>query len=684
MKTYSKLLASLFAMLLVVSIGACSDDDDVAAVYNPSTDEFNINRTETGVTFDQEAVILGVNGEDAKNVAISLIYLLPNINTEVTDNTKLLVVPELAEVYQKDIMKVYDNGGVIAVTDPSQTQLKQWFDLFNWDAGIVPDNVDDALMFSFGKGFHCCLVYGPDNKAVLLDSLSDDELLAKDTEDVSTKASAPTGNVVTQEEIPTRAEVESSSDDTEYIWIDFQNPKYPEVYNYLTPWVEALNNDFSNTGITDDEAQQVKQQFLQKTTRTSDSDKLQDVSQIFARYPYTVIAPFTANAEVRWLAGDSDPDIIKGTGAVTLCFNIYQIHCYQDQPGAGDYYLVNMTAGLASADMYKGKWWNQHSGTYVRVCGLYAKDFQVACIPYHQKKDGSNPRPYSADEVEVVGTPKPLTTVGQTRYDDSFTFSLDASLSVSGGKSMMMNKYVMVEPKISLGWEWTETTVRNISDTDIRNISGGTVIAGTIAWALAWKMQFNNLPEFDWGERRGFNEGNSLAYRSTNYLHANWVWHLENVSDDSTEDPIAIRVQTAATYGAQSFITTYADHEERTFRYGCTDQIINLKPFSRDKCGTITLENNFDKEAIMNVKVYKQEKQNNTYVDGDLVWSTNNTLKTGKKVTTPALKIADTYTVYLTTNDGKKYKYSNHPTLTIELGLDNVVYSKTDFSEVQQ
>ncbi len=683
MKTYRNLLTNLIAMLLVISICACSDDDDVV-MANPSTDDFNINRTETGVTFDQEAVILGVNGADAKNVAISLIYLLPNINSEVTDNTKLLVLPELAEEYQKDIMKVYDNGGVIAVTDPSQDQLKQWFDVFNWDAGIVPDNVDNALMFSFGKGFHCCLVYGPDNKAVLVDSLSDDELLAKDTEDVSTKTTPYIGNVVTREELPTKAEVEGSAADTEYVWIDFQNPKYPEVYNYLIPWVETLNNDFSNTGITDDEAQQVKQQFLQKTTRSDDSDKLQNVSEIFARYPYTVIAPFTANAQVRWLAGNSDPDVIKGTGAVTLCFNIYQIHCYEDQPGAGDYYLVNMTAGLASADMYKGKWWNQHSGTYVRICGLYAKDFQVACIPYHQKKDASsNPKPYSADEVEVVGTPKPLTTSGQTRYDDSFTFSLDASLSVSGGVSMMMVPYVMVEPKLSLGWEWTETTVRNISDTDIRNISGATQVNGITTWALAWKMEFNNLPEFDWWERRGFNEGNSLTYRSTNYLHANWVWHQKDVPDNSTQDPIAIRVQTAATYGAQSFITTYADHEERIFQYGCTDQIINLKPFSRDRCGTITLENDFDKEAILSMKVYKQVKQpDNTYADGELVWSTNNTLKTGKKVIVPALKIADKYTVYLTTNDGKTYKYSSHPSLTIELGLDNVIYGKTDFSEV--
>ena len=657
MKTSMNFLTKLFATLFVFSMWACSDDDDDIIVSTPSSVDFNINRSTPNVTFDKEAVVMGVNGDDALNVAISLCYLIPNFTAEVTENTKLLIVPELSQEYEKEITTVYNNGGVIAVTDPSQDQLTKWFDANDWESGIVPANVDDALIFSFSNGFHCCLVYGPDDKNVIVDTTADNDTVEQES---STNA-------------------DTSDDGVEYIWIDFQNPQYPEVYNYLSPWIDVVNKDFEKAGITEDEAESVKQQFLQ--TRADDSSQMLDVSQVFARYPYSIIAPFTANAMVRWLAGNSNPDVIKGTGAVTVSFNIYQIHCYEDQPGAGDYYLVNMTAGLASADMYKGKWWNQHSGTYVRICGLYAKEFAVVCMPYHQPSKTVMLAPYSSKDVELLETPKPLTTVGKTQYDDSFTFGVDASLSVSGGTNVLLTPYFEVKPSISLGWKWTESTVRGISDTDIRNISGATTVNGTTVSTVGWRMLFNNLPQFQWSQDYGFNEGNSLTYRSTNYLHANWVWHQKDVKDDSTEDPITIRVQTEATYGAMSFISTESDLQEKTFRYGCIDHYINLKPFSRDRCGTITLENNFtDKTAITEIEIYKKKSDGS---DGDLVWSTDNTLKPTKKVTTPALRVADKYIVYFTTNTGKKYKYSTYPALTIELGMANNIYSKVNFTEVK-
>ena len=683
MKTYKTLLIKLFAVLFVASICACSDDDNDAVSTTPSSGDFNINRAETGVTFDQEAAILGITGDDAMNVAISLMYLIPNFSQNVTDSTKLLIVPELSKLFEEQITKVYNNGGVVAVTDPSQEQLTKWFNAYHWDAGIVPGNVDDALLFSFGKGFHCCLVYGPDKENVVIDSEDIENMSDKDSEDFIYKDFSTEG-VVTAEEKSTKADVEETDDDdVEYVWIDFQNPKYPEVYNYLSSWIDVVNSDFSKVGLPEDEAQQVKQQFLQKVNRADNGGtQMQDVSEIFARYPYSIVAPFTAEATVRQLAGGSDPDVIKGTGAVTLSFNIYQIHCYADKPGAGDYYLVNMTAGLASADMYKGKWWNQHSGTYVRMCGFYAKEFQVECSPCHQFKGGTltasseQPVPYSSDEVETLETPKPVTTVGQTQYDDSFTFSVDASVSVSGGVNVMMAPYFEVNPKLSFGWNWSEQTIRSVSDTDISNISGAYVMNGDVVSKVGWKLSFNNLPEFDWWESRGFNEGSSLTYRSTNYLHANWVWHQKDVADDSTQDPIAIHVKVKPTYGVQSFISTYADWEEREYNFGSVNQVINLRPFIRDKCAVINLKNDLT-ENVIGVEVWQKGDKDH------LVWNYKTTLKPDQKVTTAALKVDATYNIYVTTKsstgDKKKYQCLNR---RIEFDSDNNMNTSINFEPV--
>lgn len=676
MKMNKNLLSKLFVVLFGCSLCACSDDDDNITDKTPTAAEFNINRAVYNTTFDQEAVILGVNGDDAKNVAISLIYLLPNFNIEVTDSTKLLIVPELSKEYEKEISKVYNNGGIVAVTAPTQDQLTRWFDAYHWDSGIVPGNVDDALLFSFSKGYHCCLVYGPDSKNVIVDSEAIENMPDKDSEDFIYKDFSTEGAA-----IDSTAHSETGSDDADnVIWIDFQNPKYPEVYTYLSSWLDVVNNDINKVGLTKNESEEVKEQLLSLTRANGNDDsEALDVSEIFARYPYSIVAPFTARGVVRWLAGDSDPDIIKGTGAVTVSFNVYQIHCYEDQPSGGDYYLVNMTAGLASADMYKGKWWNQHGGSYVRICGFYAKSFEVECTPYHSTNSGWL-IPYSSSEVEVLETPKPLTTVGKTQYEDSFTFGVTASISVSGGSSVVLTPYFQVDPKLSFGWQWSEQSVRTISDTDISNISGGSIVNGTTVSKVGWKMTFNNLPEYDWGEDYGFDEGTSLTYRSTNYLHANWVWYQKDVKDDSNQDPIAIHVQVKPTFGALSFITTDVSLHENLFNFGCVDQYINLKPFSRDRCGVINLKNDFtDNTAITDIQIYRA---NSDATDGDLAWSTENTLKAGKTVTTPALKVADRYNIYFSTNTGKRYKYTTYPSLEIEIGMENTINSNINFTEV--
>lgn len=663
MKTNKTLLIKLLAILFTASICACSDDDN-ATVSAPTSNDYSINRAETGITFNKETAIIGISGSDAKNVAISLMYLIPDFSQTVTDSTKLLIVPALSSLYEKEITQVYNNGGIVAVTSPTQEQLDKWFEAYNWDAGMVPGNVDDALLFSFGKGFHCCLVYGPDSEGVIVDS-EDDKTTQEETTDKSTEPDA---------------EITSGDDNVEYIWLDFENPKYPEVYNYLSSWVDVMNKDFEKISKTADEAK-----MLQSATRADNGGdaQLQDVSEIFGRYSYSIVAPFTAEATVRQLAGGSDPDQIKGTGAVTLNFNIYQIHCYAKEPGAGDYYLVNMTAGLASSDMYKGKWWNQHGGTYVRMSGFYAKEFQVECTPCHQftgtLTEENQPEPYSSDDVETLGTPKPVTTVGKTQYDDSFTFSIDASVAVSGGVNLMMTPYFEVSPKLSFGWKWSEQSIRDVSDTDISNISGADFLKQKIVSKVGWKLNFNNTPYYEWfGNDYGINEGSSLAYRSTNYLHANWVWHQKNVADDSSQDPIAIRVKVKPTYGAQSFITTYADWEERLYNFGSTDLVINLRPFIRDKCAVINLTNDLD-ENIIGIEVWQKGTKDH------LVWNYKTTLKHEQKVTTCALKVDAAYDIYVTTKSStgerKKYQCLNRK---IEFGSDNNMHMSVNFNSVSE
>lgn len=673
MKKKKVFLAKMFAILLGCGLVACSDDDNKEnAANNPTPDDFNINSAETGVTFDQEAVIRGVSGDNASEMLVSLIYMFNNVKANVTDSTKLLIVPELSSKYEKDITTVYENGGIIGVTNPSQAQISTWFEKVGWDNGFMPSEVDDALMFSFGNGFHCCVVYDPDNDDVAVDSADVANMLDKDSEGFIFKSLLEAQAAVVAEDV-----ANDDGTNRKDTWTDYDSSMYPDVYTYLSAWVETVNKSLSERNVAKAEDTTRVEQFLaQVETRANSGTSNNDVSQLFSKYNYSVVLPFSANEEIRHVAL-SDPDRIQGEGAVSLNLNIYQIHCYEGAPGAGDYYLINLSAGLASDKMYRGKWVNTHGGVHTRLCGYFAKSFTVDCIPWNKNTNA----PYYSDEVETIGAPSPETTVGETVYTTGSSVSLNTTLSLSLGYNLDKDKgYGNGGGTVSAGWSWTDKKSRTISDTDISNLSGYYVINGQPQpiCRVGWKMQFNNLPYFQWSQTCGINEGSSQTYRSTNYLESSWVWYKKNVSDGSTENPISVKIRTQSNYGTLSFFTTKADLKEISFnKFGNFDYVFDLKPFSRDKCGVLNIENDFeDGTTITAVRIYYLK--NGTL--GDLAWSTKNNIVPGKSVSSAALKISEPYMIYLDTNTGKRYIYRKEKGKNIEFGLDNTVYSSIDFN----
>lgn len=215
-----------------------------------------------------------------------------------------------------------------------------------------------------------------------------------------------------------------------------------DVYTRLAGWVKDLND-----------YRQVRQ------GNASDEENL---DRYFKSFHYSRTYPYTCEVKVRKLAL-SKPDVIKGNGSVTVSFDIFQVHCYEGQPGAGDYYIVEMSASVNNHDMYKGKWRNKHGGTYVRICGLYGKSFSVECIPcrytFTQKDGKRNYEDLSNDVINftAAGTPSPQTAIGQVSYTSSHTKGVDASISVSGGKDVK-GAHGDVQGSIAGNWSWTTSS----------------------------------------------------------------------------------------------------------------------------------------------------------------------------------------------------------------------------------
>ena len=644
--------------MLALSFHACSDNEQFDAPSAPAMEENHIHSADTGVKFTSEAVVLGVSGNQSGEITTALDQLLTNVSSTITDKTQLLIVPNLSDRYKKDINTVYNNGGIVAVTNPNDAELDNWFKANNWDNKMLSNGAKGAIMFSFAKDYHYCITTSPDNAGLLIDQ---------------------------QDEEAMPDQINKDGDATEE-FADYQDHSRNEMYTYLSSWVQIMNRDIQERNKLNQRDNNVLAAFHSQMTRAKEDETKTDISKIFNRISYSTCANFSGRLVVRKLPG-SNPDYIDGSGSVGITLDIYQIHCYKGENpnNAGDYYLINMHGFLASSNMYIGKKRNRHGGCYVRYCGMYAKSLKTEFIPWNENTN----KPYSTTDVILRGKPTPESTNGHTSYTTSSSFSLNTELSVSGSIGKEDGKAKMgigAEAKIGAGWTWSESETRSISDMDIVNAYSTTNPYDTIPTSkVGYNLVFNNLPRFRWSQQYGIDEGNAQMFRSTAWFSGSWVWQKLNVADDSEERPIGIKVRTSATYGALSFVTTSADLKEfTTDQFGYLDKTIHLKPFCRMRCGAIVFNNNFKDEngAIKSVEVYEIGKDENNNYKETKVWGDNGTLMPGKSITTGALPITKKYMIYFTTTSGKKYKYTTYPQKNVKQEIGNDVFASIDFSPV--
>lgn len=367
----------------------------------------------------------------------------------------------------------------------------------------------------------------------------------------------------------------------------------------------------------------------------------------------------------------SDPDVFNGYFTVSASYDIYMVHVYEGEPGAGDYYGVKMTASIASANMWKGKGWNKHGGTYVRWCGAYCKNFIVEShlISKYSDDDASWTEDTSDHIMFPAGaTPSPLTTNGSTTVEDKNSFSLKLSQSI-GGSVAKKGNMGKLDFGFSEGWEWSHSEKREIHDVDVVNEKKN----GN--WAR-WRMQFNNLPKFQWSEDRGFNINNNQAARGTMEIHTSWMWYDKNGKDNEDREPYTICTWLMGEYGIQSFVTTGADLEETVM----TDSrrfITRLPKMVNTTAGRLKIVNNMpDGITISNIKVIT--------TDGNLASEFEYTVPNGGE---QVLGAYDTHYQYIVTfvgrtTDGqtRNYKFTLNPSIKLHHKTVVTVYAASDFT----
>ena len=562
-------------------------------------------------------------GIDDSKVKVACDLLFSNQQTSVTDDTKLLIVSS-SSGYEAEINKVLEAGGYVATVYPS----------------------DDILLHVENAGTYVCNVYSP--------------RVIKDNEEITEDA-------------------DFVNDGSGENMVDFESfmaeEGYNELYTYLYPWVADLKSHDSagnsrNNGVS----------------LFGDSSDNPDNDNTFKMFHYQNVKTYTGEKQVRKAAA-SKPDKIPYNGSVSAVFDIYQLHCFEGQPGSGDYYVVDMTGNVCNQDMYRGCWNNKHGGVRTHICGLYGKSFDIKCTPLKRTVSGTgftySEMPNSDIFFTSAGFPSPDGSKNAVSYTSSHVRGVNAGLSITGKAEKKGKGPASVGGQASASvagnWSWSDSKTYTISDMDIENLSSG----NTAGYAL----KFNNLPYYSHKAKNNhFREGNSVLYRSTASIHASWAWYMPNVKDDSEEEPISILINYKPKYGAMSWYSSRADLNTDEYEIGTDTAHVDLTPFIRARSLPVTVYNNFKENiSISKIQIYRLNEENKKV----LYWQYTSTLLRGKNVRTAGLDIKNKYRIEFTTTDGRTFVYSKNGNSVLTLQWQdalsnpygNKVYAQDDFQQ---
>ncbi len=332
-----------------------------------------------------------------------------------------------------------------------------------------------------------------------------------------------------------------------------------------------------------------------------DKEDTKKLENLFASYHFVHVNPYTAHVHYDTTWGEEY--YLDGTGSATTLLDVYPVHVYEGQAGAGDYFAVKMNTSVANAGMWKGKGWNRRIGIYIRHCGLWATNFDTQVVPM---KDEKTVMPQTELQFLAACPPTPGTTTNQKYYEDSKSFSLNVSATgkleageeVKPGEDPTAKSSKSLQVQLSMGWNWTHKESYTIQNVEIEDRHAGN--------SIDWNIKFNDLPHYDWDEDYGFKITESLPYRNTQALNASWMWYDPNAKDESDTKPLLIKVTTNPQYEMQTFWTTKADLKSVYYNHSKTEFFKIPRPNNKH-AGELVIKNDLKDDAyISDIRVYRK------------------------------------------------------------------------------
>lgn len=499
-------------------------------------------------------------GSVSSEMKETLNVTLSNSTGSISDATRLIILGSLNEVDYNLLESAYLKGATIAVENPDVTEFDNFFSNHpEWNGYVSGTPLSQALLYSFDMN-DCILMVNRPDEINLSEYDPDDGVEEEEVDPELLK-----GDVI----IP-----------------EFEDPT-PKYYLNLRPWLTHLAED---------------DKMELDGAGQSEFDSFSSAQHINASMLFYI------NPVVRKIAS-SKPDSIKGaTMSVDVNLSVNQIHVYEGAEGAGNYFIVYNDTEFNSQNAFKGLFHHRHGGVHVKGVGFYAKELKIS---FQLLDNRGNTVPVI---FPGICPPEPDNVNNATSYSRTSSFNIGGSLSISAGYDKD-GPSAEVGGKVSAGWQWSREVSANISDVSVLKTVDGN--------KPGWKLEFNNTPYFETGNKYWINLGTNTNSRSSQSLKSAWVWYDPTGKDDQIVGPYQIRIKVEGEYEAASYYATKADWKkvrkpiksvvkngnDSTLIEGKEITIGLRKQLDTGSVGRIVLKNNFKNSYINYIKLTSRPKK---------------------------------------------------------------------------
>lgn len=510
----------IFTAAIFASCSNDSSDNTNALLAYKYAQAFNAPASQSKVNY--KTTVVSEISETLKKTTESR---FSNFSDIVDDSTKIIICASDKLQKNKDsILKVYENGGIVAVYDYDEFDVEDFAATNPVDAVAFSDPDDPHIIYAFTKsGQHFYI---------------DDYI--KDFNDSDRDETDSEKYRVTVEE--------------DVLDLPYETVETPDNNPYETTLEEHSNFMFNNfVAFIND--------YFASLSEVPVITSRGDASYISKpQYCMTHVTNVKLDEKIDHLDGSGDR-WAKGSGCITTNYKVTPVHVCGDKANGGDYYIVEGWINISSGGMWNptNSW---HGGYHWNFKGFwpdhvilknvigYKEPSTLLFINRNIFKDLC-----SDLKATIQDFPVPKTSNGSIEYGetDSQTWKIDGKVSGELGRSEKDGVKGGGKLEVSSGYSHTWGTNQK---TKIMDVSAGNITDHSY---VGWKIMFNNGPDKEHTDRR------TDAMKTGIDIPFHWVWFVPNgttvangakIEDDSTEN-LYMKVYLAAQYNTAHWWTGF-------------------------------------------------------------------------------------------------------------------------------